>query len=155
MLDENVIRDYYDERIQEPKNLTNESLEAESGNFRKIGPKERNEENRDYYDQKRIEKSKSTAHEMFISALRILFRIGVGLLAIWVWHLVWPVSWHYLGDAQLDVIENIPIAVGSCGFVAKYVQKQLSNWKISIEMAGEFLGWFSFSQLSRLGSAFF
>lgn len=60
---------------------------------------------------------------MFISALRILFLIGVGLLAIWAWQLVWSVSWHYLGDAQLDVIENMLIAVGSCGFVAKYVQK--------------------------------
>ena len=53
------------------QNLTSESLEAESGNLRKIRPKERNEKNRDYYDQKRIEKSKSTAHKMFISALWI------------------------------------------------------------------------------------
>ena len=114
------------EEFENPQNLNEESFKDEAENLKYL-EKESRETEGFLKDLERIEKSKDTAHSLFIIAFKILFWIGIGLLVIWIWHLVWPVSWHWLGESRLDVIENILIAAGSCGIVVKYVQKQLPD----------------------------
>ena len=64
---------------------------------------------------------------MFIGSIWILWGVALIFLLSWFWHVGAPSKWHYLGDDQLDVIEKILIAVGSCGIVVRYFRRQFPD----------------------------
>ena len=78
-------------------------------------------------DEKRIEKSRENLNIIFILGIWSIFACLFGLLAIRALHLAWPVSWHYLEASQLDVIDKILIAAGSCTLVVNYYKSQIEK----------------------------
>ena len=110
------------------KNLPEKSLESELGNPEDTDKKAYNEEDRAFNEAKRIEKSRENFHKMFIWSIWTLWGTSVFLLLIRVWHLIDGFGWcAWLGEMKLSNIDKILIALGSCGIVAKYVQKQLPD----------------------------
>ena len=79
-------------------------------------------------DEKRIEKSRATIHKAFIWSIWVIWWTALSLLAIRWWHWVDGFGWcAWMGEDKLDDIDKILIALGGCGIVARYVQRQLPD----------------------------
>ena len=74
-------------------------------------------------DAERHEKSKKTAHSLFIIGLHVLFWMAVIVLFLRTSHLVLPAGWVWLEEAQLNTIDKILGAAVGGGLIGKYLQK--------------------------------
>lgn len=74
-------------------------------------------------DAERHEKSKKTAHSLFIIGLHVLFWMAVIVLLLRTSHLVLPAGAVWLEEAQLNTIDKILGAAVGGGLIGKYLQK--------------------------------
>ena len=121
-----------DQNAEDCKNPNEEFLESESKGFGDAGRIARKEDEiiskARQKEFVRSEERMDTFHSLLIRALRILFWIAMGVLAIRAWHLVGFECLVWLGEDKLNAIDKIFVgALGGCGIVARYVQSQLPD----------------------------
>ena len=110
---------------EESKNRRTPPDESLAENFENPGQTELEDEKRISQEEKK--KSRKHFHRMFIGSIWPLWFVASVFLLLWSLHVCLPVRWHWLGNSQLDVIEKILIAVGSCGIVVRYFRRQFPD----------------------------
>lgn len=115
-----------DQNAEDRKNPNEEFLESESKGFGDAGRIARKEDEiiskARQKEFVRSEERMDTFHSLLIRALRFLFWIAMGVLAIRAWHLVGFECLVWLGEDKLNAIDKIFVGALGDGLIGRYLQ---------------------------------